>query len=62
MLRRYTPGQIWQISLVYQCLILDKTQKLVDPEVKQAFRIEMKRYYKNNGNDYWWEPGEALPG
>jgi len=60
--QRYTPilSSHWATRGAYRHLILDQLQFLTDPEAHQAFKAQMSRA-KNQGQDYWWRPGETMP-
>lgn len=60
--RRNTPGtSLWYARTALDRLVWDQMQEFLDPEANAGFRRMAKRQLRNNGNEYWWSPGEATP-
>lgn len=61
---RYTPlaSSHFATRGAYRRLVLDQLQWLVDPEADASFKARARGLKGRTGQDYWWEPGEALPG
>lgn len=55
-----TPS-IWQIQPLKNAMF-DQLTLLVDPKAQKKFNQARKKRKKEYGQDYWWGPGEALPG
>lgn len=58
--RRYTPGT-WYTKLAVDRLLWDNLQQLVDPDYRGSFRRMEKRLRDEQGQEYWWRPGDNLP-
>lgn len=57
-----TPGgSLWYLRAAYERMVLDRLQRLADPEAYQAFRRQILKTRREQGNDYVWEPGQPLP-
>lgn len=62
VLKSNTPGgSLWYARLAYERLLIDQLQHLVDPEANKAFKARQKRWLKERGQDFWWDPGAAAP-
>lgn len=61
-IRTNTPGAnlLWT-NLIFQRVLMDKLQKLMDPEAYVAFRRQMMVRQKDYHQEYWWPPGENVP-
>jgi hypothetical protein len=55
-----TPS-IWQIQPIKNAMF-DQLTLLVDPKAQKKFNQARKKRKKEYGQDYWWGPGEAVPG
>jgi len=61
-LKRYTPGgSLWYMSLGFNRLIADQLQKGVDPKARRAFRAKERKLKRDQGQQYWWRPGQVAP-
>ncbi len=57
------PGSnIWYLRLAFERTVLDQLQYLVDPEAHKAFKRQQQFWQREYGQDFWWKPGERLPG
>lgn len=56
---RYTPKVWWTRPI--QNMINEQLQLQIDDSASTKFRRIMREREKNYGQDYWWQPGEALP-
>jgi hypothetical protein len=63
LLRRNTPvlSSLWPIRAAYNRVLLDQLQYLADPEAHKSFGEQRRRYERETGAGFWWEPGEATP-
>lgn len=59
--RRYDPGT-WYTRLAVDRLLFDQLQTLVDPDYRASFRRAERAAEKDYGQEFWWAPGNALPG
>ncbi len=61
-IRENIPGANWPIiGLVFQRVLMDSLQKVMDPEAHLAFRHQIMTRRKDYNQDYWWTPGETTP-
>lgn len=62
-LRRNSPLlSMWYTSLVWNRVVLDQMQKMVDPDAHAAFRRQIQNRRRDyNGQSYWWAPGTDAP-
>lgn len=57
------PGStLWYLRLVKERMVMNQLQLMVDPKAEQSFRRHESLRKKTHGNEYWWRPGEFLPG
>lgn len=63
LLRRNTPvaSSLWPIRAAYNRVLLDQLQYLADPEAHKSFAEQRRRYERETGATFWWQPGEAMP-
>jgi hypothetical protein len=62
VLKANTPGgNLWYLRLGYEHLVLDQLQYLVDPKANAAFKRKQQWWKKQTGQDFWWQPGQAVP-
>jgi len=54
-------GNLWYLKLAYERGLLDQLQWLVDPEAKDAFKRQRQYWSRSYRQDFWWQPGAALP-
>ena len=58
-----TPGgTLWYARAAYEHAILERLQRLVDPDASKAFANRIAKQRRDWGNEFWWRPGEAMPG
>lgn len=61
-LRQNIPGNnLWFTGLVFQRVLMDQLQRLVDPEAQAAFNRQMQVRSKDYKQQFWWPPGETAP-
>ena len=61
-LQRYTPGgSLWYARLVFERLIIDTLERLINPDFNSDNRRNIKKLKKRTGQEYWWSPGEIKP-
>ncbi len=61
-IRENIPGANWPIvGLIFQRVLMDSLQKVMDPENHVAFRRQIMVRRKDYNQDYWWPPGETAP-
>lgn len=57
-----TPGgSLWYLRAAYERMILDRMQRIADPDAYMAVRRQIQRQQREMGNDFWWRPGEPTP-
>lgn len=60
-LRGMVPGNnVWYARLAYNRLLADQLQELADPRYRQSWR-RMHRRAAEQGSQFYWAPGDALP-
>lgn len=61
-IRTNTPGAnlLWT-NLLFQRVLMDKLQRLMDPEAAVAFRRQEMVRQKDYHQQFWWPPGESAP-
>ena len=61
-MRNYTPfGRTFYARLAYERMLLDQLQEAADPQASRDFRRRIRRAQRDQGQDYYWAPGEAVP-
>jgi hypothetical protein len=61
MAKRYLPGSnLWYSRLAFERLIIDRASEMADPYYRMSWG-RMERRAQEQGQDYWWEPGEDAP-
>ena len=59
---RYTPGaSIWYVRLGLERMIIDQAKLWADPDAHKKMRRIERKYQRDYGQEFWWEPGEMLP-
>ena len=59
--RNFTPGgTLWYARLMFNRLLMDQFQKLIDPNYAASFRREEANAQKAQ-QQYWWNPGTTEP-
>lgn len=63
LLRRNTPvaSSLWPIRAAYNRVLLDQLQYLADPDAHKSFGEQRRRYERETGASFWWQPGEMAP-
>lgn len=63
LLRQMTPGALvpFYFRQVYERMLLDEIQKMVDPEAHKIFRRRQQWQKKAGGNEFYWRPGQFTP-
>lgn len=63
LLRRNTPvlSSLWPVRASYNRVLLDQLQYLTDPDAHKSFGEQRRRYERETGASFWWQPGEAAP-
>src|SRR5581483_1811891 len=59
-LKRYTPGTYYT-KLAVDRLMFDQLQTLVDRDYRGSFRRMEQHLKRENGQQFWWRPGETAP-
>ncbi|MFV0643878.1 MAG: hypothetical protein ACK5NN_05175 [Sphingomonadaceae bacterium] len=58
----FIPGNnLWYTRAAFDRLVADTAQQWIDPDYRKSWQ-RMERYAQDQGTDYFWEPGEAMPG
>ena len=61
-IQRYTPGgSLWYGRLVFERIIMDTLERLINPDFNSDNRRNIKKLKKRTGQEYWWSPGEIKP-
>jgi hypothetical protein len=61
-MRRNTPGtSLWYTRTAMDRMMWDRLQEIMDPQAGQQFRRMEDRARKETGQEFWWQPGQALP-
>ena len=56
------PGSsLWYSKLAFQRAVADQAQRWADPNYYDSF-ARMENRARQQGQDYWWRPGEMQPG
>jgi hypothetical protein len=62
VLRSELPGgSIWYLRAALNRMLIDQLQEEIDPDYRDAWR-RMERRAEDRDQEYFWEPGEMLPG
>lgn len=61
LLKSETPGvgSLWFTRLAFERLMLDEMSVMVDPDYRERFK-RLERYAAEQGQDYFWAPGDYL--
>lgn len=55
------PGNsLWYSRVAFNRLVADQLQEAIDPDYRKSWRA-MQRKAKQQGQGFWWEPGETSP-
>jgi hypothetical protein len=62
MLKAETPilSSNWYLRLAFNRILADQIQHELDPDYRKSWRA-MDRKAKQQGQDFWWEPGATAP-
>lgn len=59
--RGETPGgSLWYMRAAFERLLIDQMQEMADPDYRKAFD-RMEKRAAEQGQAYWWRPGETAP-
>jgi hypothetical protein len=59
--RQEAPGNsLWFGRVAFQRLVADQLQQELDPDYRKSWRA-MQRKAKQQGQEFWWEPGATAP-
>lgn len=63
LLRRNTPvaSSLWPIRAAYNRVLLDQLQYLADPDAHKSFHEQRRRFERETGASFWWQPGQPMP-
>jgi hypothetical protein len=62
-IRQDTPGSsLWYTRLMWNRVLMDQLQYLMDPDAHTAFRRQMQSRYRDYRQNFYWRPGEGSPG
>lgn len=57
-----TPGgTLWYVRAAYEHTLIDRLQRLADPEAAAAFQRRMETERRDYKSGFWWRPGDRLP-
>lgn len=51
----------WAVAAIYQRAIMDRLQRLVDPDAQKAFNRQVQKQRSDYGRGYYWRPGDTSP-
>ncbi|PTR07859.1 MULTISPECIES: hypothetical protein [Novosphingobium] len=54
-------GSLWYLRLAFDRMVTDEINKAVDPGYAQS-NARMAKFAKDQGTQFYWAPGEKLPG
>jgi hypothetical protein len=55
------PGNsLWYSRVAFERLLADQMQEQLDPDYRKSWRA-VERRAKQQGQEFWWEPGETAP-
>ena len=61
IIKSETPGSsLWYLKLGFQRAMMDQMQMQIDPNYYDSFS-RMEKRAQQQGQDYWWRPGETSP-
>jgi hypothetical protein len=61
-MRMNTPGtSLWYGRAALDRLLWDRLQESLDPNFARSWREIERRAWKENGQQFWWRPGETAP-
>ncbi len=60
LFENFTPGKLWYTRLILDRLIFDQFKKATDPKWHSKQK-RMRKKYREQGSQHWWEPGNRLP-
>lgn len=59
---RYTPGiSLWYMRLGLERMIFDQAKLWADPDAGKKIRRTIRKYKREYGQEYWWQPGQTQP-
>jgi hypothetical protein len=59
--KQETPGgSLWITRVAFERLLADQMQEELDPDYRKSWRA-VERRAKQQGQEFWWEPGETSP-
>lgn len=62
VIKENTPGgNMWFSGLVFQRVLMDRLQRLIDPEAQASFNRQIQTRRKDYHQDFYWPPGETAP-
>jgi len=60
--QRYAPGgTIWYVRLALERMLFDQAKLWADPDAGKKIRRTKRKYAREYGQDFWWEPGKMTP-
>ena len=60
--KKFLPGgNLWYARAAFDRVLADQLREATDPDYRQSYR-RTERYAEEMGTQYWWAPGDALPG
>lgn len=61
-LRKEMPlTRLWYMRMVTERMLLDQAERMIDPNFDKRMRRLENKMRKQNGQEFWWAPGDALP-
>lgn len=60
MYRHMIPKPFWA-KIALERMVIDQIHKQADPRAYSRFRRMVRSRQKDYGQDYWWQPGDAVP-
>jgi hypothetical protein len=60
--QRYTPGaSMWYMRLGLERMVFDQAKLWADPDAGKKIRRTKRKYAREYGQKFWWEPGKTTP-
>ena len=59
--QRYAPMETWYTGLAFDRLLWNQLQIQADPNHARSFARMRRKAYQENGQEFWWNPGEVAP-
>ncbi len=61
LVKRWLPTQAWQSKLVFDRLVFDQMNKLIDENYESKINRRESAMEEREGSAYYWRPGDVMP-